>query len=207
MRLILVALGCAVAVALTGCAAGQTTQADTQGASVNGANGDLGEIAIRNALFAHPEQGDVYREGDDVPLLVTISNNTDETVELVAVRTPVAQQVRIEGYTTIPSGYVVSSLNDADNVLYRDVTASPSPSPAASPAPPAPPQIPSRPVGTSIDGGELLIVLTDLTRELRPGLVYPVTFRFREAGEITLPVPLSRPEGTIGEPEAGLEEP
>ena len=80
------------------------------------------------------------------------------------------------GATTIPAGGSVSSVPDADNPL---------PSPSAT--------VPSRPVGDPIDGAELRIVLRDLTADVPPGIPTEVTFGFREAGEVTLRVPVCTP--------------
>lgn len=192
---VVVACACA-AVALAGCAEGEGYGTETQVAAVNGANATIGPIAVRNAVFAYPDQGDVYPPGAKVPLLVTIVNTGDRADTLVRVTTPVAAGVAVEGETTIPAGFMVSSLNDADNDL-RPVTGASSPPSGAD----APPHL-SYPA--SIDGGEVRIVLTSLTRPLRPGLTYPVTLHFRKAGNITLPVPLSLPAGTIGQPGAGV---
>lgn len=165
------------ALALSGCAAGQITQTDAQVAAVNGASGDLGPIALRDAVLAYPDGEDVfgYAAGDEAPLLVTIVNSGNQTDELVSVSTP-AGEVVVDGMTTIPGGFVVSSL---------DAARTRGPSSAADP-----------PLGI----GQLRIVLTDLTGPIRPGLPTFVTFRFRDAGEVTLRVPIDAPAETGPEP-------
>lgn len=211
--LILAAVACAAAVALTGCASGEGYGTETQVAAVNGASGDVGPIAVRNAVFSYPDTGDAYHPGAKVPLMVAIINTGDDGDALVKVTTPVARGVAVAGQTKIAAGHMVTSLNDPDNELAPIVATSPaaSASPSATPTTPSPKPSPKPSAGASelaipdsIDGGELRIVLTNLTQPLRPGLTYPVTFHFRDAGNITLPVPLSHPGGTIGQPGAGI---
>ena len=172
------------ALALSGCAAGQITQTDAQVAAVNGASGDVGPIALRDAVLAYPDGEDVfgYAPGDEAPLLVTIVNSGNQTDELVSVSTP-AGEVVVAGMTTIPGGVVVSSL---------DVARTRGPSSAAAGAADPP-----------LGSGELQIVLTDLTGPIRPGLPTFVTFRFRDAGEVTLRVPIDAPAETRPEPAEG----
>ncbi len=168
------------ALSLSGCAAGQVTQTDAQVAAVNGANGDIGPIALRDVVLAYPGGEDVfgYAAGDEAPLLVTIVNSGTQTDELVAVSTP-AGEVVVDGMTTIPGGFVVSSPDDARTR---------GPSSAAGTA--------DRTLGI----GELRIVLAELTGPIRPGLPTFVTFRFRDAGEVTLRVPIDAPAETRSEP-------
>ncbi|HYZ09496.1 MAG TPA: hypothetical protein VE709_13120 [Pseudonocardiaceae bacterium] len=167
--------------ALSGCAAGQITQTDAQVAAVNGASGDVGPIALRDVVLAYPGGEDVfgYAPGDEAPLLLTIINSGTRTEELVSVSTPAAGEVVVDGMTTIPGGFVVSSIDDART------RGSSSAGDAA-----------DRMLGI----GELRIVLTDLTGPIRPGLPTFVTFRFREAGEVTLRVPIDAPAETLPEP-------
>lgn len=173
-------VGIAAALSLAGCAAGQLTQTDAQVAAVNGASGDIGTIALRDAVLAPPGEGAFgYEAGDEVPLLVTIVNSGSQADELVSVFTPAAGEVALDGMMTIPGDFVVSSL---------DVARTRGPSPAADRSP-----------GT----GELRIVLTDLTGPIRPGLPTFVTFRFRDAGEVTLRVPIETPEEARSEPAEG----
>ncbi|MGH4021044.1 MAG: hypothetical protein ACRDT0_17830 [Pseudonocardiaceae bacterium] len=181
MRLAPAVLGAAVALAVSGCGAGLVAQTSEQLSAVNGASADIGTIALRDAVLAYPGgQGVVgYREGQNAPLLVTIANSGARADELVSVTTPVSPEVTVEGLTTIAGASSVSSILDEDNPLR---TSSPS-------------TAPSRPFGRPGDGGELRIVLTDLRQPIRPGLPTSVTFRFREAGEVSLQVPVNAPAG------------
>lgn len=181
-------LGAAV-LALTACGAGQRTQTDSQVAPVNGAYGDVGDMSLRNALLAYPEDGGSWDEGEDVPLSVTIANESDRADELVDVRSEAAADVEVTGTTVVPAGIALSSTFDERTAAVA----------AGSP--------PSRSPGAPVDSGELSIVLTDLTGPIRPGLPTFVTFTFRDAGEVTLRVPVSNPEGPRAESgEGGAED-
>lgn len=174
-------LGCAAALALSGCASGPSAQTAQQVAAVNGANGETGPIALRDAVLAYPggEGAFGYRPGEDAPLRVTIANSAQTADELIAVTSPAAGGVAVQGRTTVPGGTAVTSAGSG-----TDTT------PTAA--------------GTPSQVRQLRIVLTDLRVPLRPGLNTPVMFRFREAGEVTLPVPIDAPVG-VAPAEAGSD--
>ncbi|MGH3919684.1 MAG: copper chaperone PCu(A)C [Pseudonocardiaceae bacterium] len=167
----LVAACCAAAVALAGCGAGQITQTDSQVAAVPGAYGDVGSIALRNVLIHYPPSPNgTYPVGSNVPVLLTIANLGTSADELISVTSPAASQVLVLGTSTIPPGTNVTS------------TIGPTPAGAQSP----------------LVAGELRIVL-NTTQPLRAGLNTPVTFVFRDAGTVTVPVPMAAPPSAPGE--------
>jgi copper(I)-binding protein len=161
---------CAAVLALVGCSAGQITQTDSQVSAVNGANGNVGStIALRDVLIPYPSSPDgTYRAGSTVPVLLTIINQGTSADQLIGVASPAAGQAVVLGTTQIPPG---------TNVISTAGTA------------PAP----GEPVSPLVVG-ELRIVLTT-TAPLRAGLNIPVTFQFRNAGKLTLPVPMAAPPG------------
>lgn len=165
-------LGCAAALVLSGCGAGPGAQTAEQVDAVNGANQEVGPIALRDVALAYPGDDDVfgYEAGEDAPLGVTIVNTSDVADELVAVTSRTAGDVTVQGQTTIAGGNALASAG---------IDTGPTSSATS---------------GQSQDG-QLRIVLTDLRVPLRPGLNTPVTFRFREAGTVTLPVPIDAPLG------------
>ncbi|MGH3753524.1 MAG: copper chaperone PCu(A)C [Pseudonocardiaceae bacterium] len=168
---------CASALALAGCGAGQITQTDSQVAAVDGAYGDIG----------------------------TTIADIGTTIALRDVRIPSAPSAN----GTYPAGSSVPVLltianqgTSADELI--SVT-----SPAAS-------QVlvvgtTTIPPGTNVTStlgstqptsplvvGQLRIVL-NTTRPLPAGLNTPVTFVFRDAGEVTLPVPMAAPADSVRE--------
>lgn len=159
------ALGAGLALFLTGCGTGQVAQTAEQVAAVNGGDGTVGQIVVRNATFPFPDGEEHYHPaGEDVPLMVTIAN-TGSDDELVSITTPAADEVEIEGSSDLrgQSALRSSSLGSGESSI-------------ANP-------------------GEIRITLRDLKQDVRPGLTVPVTFLFRVAGELTLQVPIGRPEG------------
>lgn len=159
---------CAAALALVGCGAGQITQTDSQVSAVDGASGNVGNaIALRDVLILYPHnQQGTYPAGSAVPVVLTIINQGNSTDELIAVTSPAAGQALVLGTTQIPPGTTVTSTAGAVPVNGE----------------------PTSP----LVGGELRVVLIT-TRPLHAGLNTPVTFQFRNAGKVTLPVPMAAP--------------
>ena len=62
-----------VALGIAGCGSGQVTQTDSVQPAVNGNQGNVGDVALRDVLVAYPESG-AYRAGEDAPLTLTIVN-------------------------------------------------------------------------------------------------------------------------------------
>lgn len=158
----------AAALALVGCAAGQITQTDSQASAVNGTFGDVGNtIALRDALIPYPpNQQGVYPAGSAVPVVLTIINQARGPEQLIAVTSPAASQVSVSGTTQIPPGSMVIGTSGA-----LPVTGQPT---------------------SPLVAGELRIVLTT-SRPLYAGLNTPMSFQFRNAGTVTLLVPMGNP--------------
>lgn len=165
---------CATALALVGCGAGQITQTDSQVAAVDGAFGNAGNtIALRDVLIPYPHgQQGTYPAGSTVPVLLTIVNQAHRADELIAVTSPVASQAVVLGTTQIPPGTTVTSAAGA--------------LPAS-----------GEPISPLV-GGELRVVLFT-TRPLQAGLNTPVTFQFRNAGTVTVTVPMAAPPNAAGQ--------
>lgn len=170
----LIAAACAIALALTGCSAGQITQTDSQMAAVDGAYGDVGDrIALRDVLIPAPSSSaGTYPAGSNVPVLLTIVNQGTSPDELISVTSPAADRVLVLGTRTIPPGTNVTST----------IASAPGTGQPQSP----------------LVVGQLRIVL-NTTQPLRVGLNTPVTFVFRNAGTLTVPVPMAVPPSSAGE--------
>jgi copper(I)-binding protein len=226
-RSALAALTLVGGVALAGCAAGQQAQTAEQRPTVNGANVNLGSLAIRNVTLDYPEEG-VYEEGSDARLQMVVVNEATSGDALIEVRSPVAQRVTITAggaeagptptltapppsespsETAQPSATRENpspSISGGDPV---DPSASGSFTGSASPASPVPTPAPGEPesVDIPIPTNGLVafredgptILLTGLTEQLRPSQVITVTLVFQNAGEIELAVPVGVPEEQI----------
>lgn len=177
-----VAACCATAVVTAGCGAGQLTQTDSQVAAIDGATADVGSIALRDVQLSYPEGMPTgYPAGADVPLQLTIVNQGNTAEVLESVSTPMARQVLLQGASTIPAERSVATPEEART----DVA----PGDAGHGAATAPVDASLSP----LDFGEIRIMLVDLTGPLRPGLNAEITFVFRDAGPVTLPVPMAPP--------------
>ncbi|MFD2398469.1 copper chaperone PCu(A)C [Prauserella oleivorans] len=99
-------LGLGAALLVTGCGAGQITQTDTQVAAINGASGQTGTIAVRNAELAYPEgvQPAAYLRGTDAEVLMSIVNQGGRADQLVSARSDAATNITIRGTRTVPAG-------------------------------------------------------------------------------------------------------
>ncbi|MGH3846073.1 MAG: copper chaperone PCu(A)C [Pseudonocardiaceae bacterium] len=121
-------------------------------------------------LIPYPNnQAGTYPAGSTVPVVRTIINQGDSADELVGVDSPAASQVLVEGTTQIPPGTTITSITGLTSLGGQPT------SPLAS--------------------GELRIVRTT-NQVLHAGVDTPVTFQFRNAGKVTLPVPIATPSDT-----------
>jgi periplasmic copper chaperone A len=155
---------CAAALALAGCSAGQITQTDRQVAAVDGAFGNVGNtIALRNVLIHYPQD-----QQGTYPAGSTV---------------PVLLTIINQGNNTDELLAVTSPA--ASQVLVLGTTQIPAGTTVTSTAGSAGPTSP-------LVVGELRVVLIT-AQPLHAGLNTPVTFQFRNAGNITLPIPMAAP--------------
>jgi copper(I)-binding protein len=155
---------------LVGCGAGQISQTAEQ-ADRGGASGDAGDtIAVPGVRIPYPSDGTGrYPPGSMVPVVATIVNVGERPDELVEVTSPAAARVSVSGGTRIPPGRNVV----ADTGV-----------PTAGPVSP-------------LVAGRMQITLV-ADRVLPAGPNTPVTFRFREAGTVTVAVPMAETPGVAG---------
>lgn len=158
-------VSCLVALVVTGCGAGQNTQTSSQAGVSEGVNGDVGAIALRNVLMPH--------------------SPAQKAGYPPGANVPLLATFVNQG--TNPDELVAVTSPAAGQVSVSGATRLP----------------PGRNVVSTIDqaapvsplvSGYLHIVLST-TQAVRPGLDTPVTFQFRNAGQVTLPVPTVVLEG------------
>lgn len=186
---------------LAACGAGQITQTDTQESAVNGASGQVGAMAVRDAQLAYPSDSQgVYAPGSNATLVVTIVNTglTDDT--LVKITSPAVTSVTIDGSASgtklIPGNFAVASGQDLDDSGASAVASGSNPAPTGAGEPGAPTSSSLQPSGSASPSaapsapGTVSIVLVGIRSEngasLRPGLTIPLTFYFAKAGPLTL---------------------
>ena len=210
-RIVPSVVGIGLAVVLTGCGAGQITQTDTQSSGVNGANANVGQIALRDVQLTAPSDLKAgYPTGSAAVLIATIVNTGLTSDALLKVTTPASVDVLINGSAAgsapLPANFAISSGQDPDDstvtpgTLSAATTSSPaSVAPPSSGAPssssvpsasatPPPPSIPGRVsivlhLIKSVNGGPI-----------RSGMTIPITFYFEHAGQVTINnVPIAAP--------------
>lgn len=120
---VVAALATGLGLAAAGCSAGQVTQTDTQVAVVNGANGQVGDIAVRDAQFLFPVAHGSYEEGDDAPIVVVIANNGTSVDKLLGVTSEFSAPAEITGDTRLePSSAVVGEAEQGDTGSHATTT-------------------------------------------------------------------------------------
>ncbi len=90
------AVAAVIALALSGCAAGQVAQTAMEVAAVDGGNATVGHLGVRNVRFAATDAG-TYPAGADLPIKLWVSNASTASDSLTAVSTPAAATVEISG--------------------------------------------------------------------------------------------------------------
>jgi copper(I)-binding protein len=214
-RSVLAGLVVAGGLALSACASGQIAQTAQMSPTVDGQMAQVGSLAIRNVALDYPAGG-VYERGSDARLRMVVVNGGLAPDALVSVSSPVATDVTISAggsaeatgsATPEPTGSASESASPtATPSDTASGTATPSaspgesgsPSPTSSPTPAPTPenaqiQIPPNSY-VSFRGDGPRIMLTGLTRQLRPGQNLPVTLTFQRAGSVTMTIAVGTPE-------------
>lgn len=186
-RVGVVAFALGAALGMTGCATGQLAQTAQQLPAVNGGMGQTGKVAIRNASLAYPVETDgVYAKGSDVELALTIVSQNTADDKLVKVSAKVASDVVYEGSRTVPGG---GSLVVGAPARVGEGGAQPTESTTSAP---------------DLDGAaHARIVLQDTTVPVRSGQDINVTFTFKQAGSVTVNMPMANPPYDAGARESG----
>lgn len=210
-----VAIGVSALLGVVGCGAGQVAQTAEMEPAVNGNMAEVGNLLLRDVVVAFPEDGEAYKAGDDAPLLLTIANIGTEDDELVGVTSP-AGKVEITGEARIPAQHALQVVLPEENPGASSSSSSKSSESSESSAssessvtsgttqtseepPSGAPSSPSVTVTTTTEAtapdvvGTISLVITGLTGDLPFGKTVPVTFEFRDAGKVTVSLPVGSP--------------
>ncbi|HET7666702.1 MAG TPA: hypothetical protein VFK56_11670 [Mycobacterium sp.] len=162
----LAACGLAVAVALSGCGAGQVSQTATQEPAVNGTNATVGQIALRNIHVRAAQKTDYVQPGSPVELLfVAVNGSPDTNDKLVSVTSDIGT-VSISGDSTVPAnGVLVVGEPDGQ----------------------------TKPLEAA-EKAEAVQAKVALSKPITNGLTYQFTFTFEKAGKTSAQVPISAGE-------------
>jgi copper(I)-binding protein len=155
------------ALVLSACSAGQVTQTSDQVAAVNGNFADVGDISLRNVHIAYPNSAEYTNSqgGKAALAFVAINDSPDTADKLTAISTDAGK-------------VVVTPALPAEVQPQRDLVA--------------------EATGTAVTETELdtvestplLVEVTELKKDLTPGLTIGVTFDFEVNGAVTLQVPV-----------------
>jgi copper(I)-binding protein len=162
----LAACGLAVAVALSGCGAGQVSQMTTQEPAVNGTSGNVGTVALRNVHLRAVQATDYVQPGRDVELIFTAANNSPDVKDKLVSITSDIGRVTLSGDTTVPAnGVLVVGQPDGQTAALESAEAT--------------------------EGAKSAVALS---KPITNGLTYNFTFKFEKSGEKTMAVPISAGE-------------
>jgi hypothetical protein len=169
----LAACGLAVALALTGCGAGQISQTATQEPAVNGTSANIGDIALRNIHLRAIQSTDYIQPGRTVELILVAANNSPDVDDKLVSITSDFGTVTLTGDTTVPaSGVLVVGAPDGQTTPLE-----------------------------SVEAAEAVEASVMLTKPITNGITYNFTFDFERAGQGTVPVPISAGESPRREEE------
>jgi copper(I)-binding protein len=202
---VLAALVVAGGLALSACGSGQVAQTAQTKPAVDGSMAQVGALAIRDAALDYPVSG-VYERGSDARLRMVVVNSGIAPDSLVSVSSPVATDTTIsEGGSAEATGSATpepseSASESASPSATPSDTASGTATPSATPSPTPSPtpenaqiQIPANNYVSFREDGPR-IMLTGLTKQLRPGQNLVVTLTFQRAGSVTMTIAVGTPE-------------
>jgi hypothetical protein len=157
-------LAAGAALLLSACSAGQVTQTSTKLPSVQGANGEIGDVVVRNVSVPFPDNSRSWPKGGSAPLVVSIANTGNSADKLVEVRaelrddkgelqkaagfvqvTPGAGTAPSAPATGAPATPGATATPQATGTPSNPATPSPAGSPAATPGTPESPGTPATP--------------------------------------------------------------
>ncbi|WIV60252.1 hypothetical protein [Amycolatopsis nalaikhensis] len=201
-------LALGAALVLAGCGAGQITQTDTQQPAVNGTYAQVKTIVLRDAAVQYPTSGAGYAAGATPALTLTIVNQGAQDDTLVSVTTEDGAQATVGGSKDVVAGHslvigpddAVESTNEveptssgAPTSSSQAPTSSTGTSSATSSSSAEAPSSSVTPTAAPATVGKATVTLPALKQPLWPGQVIKVTFVFKNAGPVTVELPVAAP--------------
>ncbi|WP_084523259.1 hypothetical protein [Nocardia inohanensis] len=201
------ALAAGAVLALSGCGAGQISQTASQVAAVNGNAANVGNVSLRDVRFLLPktEEYNNAKGGKAVLAFSAINMSEYKTDELVSITTDlgpakIGSKVEIKPQATVvadKSEATAAKKDEHGAEAGHDSHGATTTAPAA----------PAAEKTADPEAKPVLIEVTGLTKDVTPGLTYPVTFNFKDAGTVVVNVPVDagpdhpRPEPASAEGE------
>jgi hypothetical protein len=162
------AVSCLLAApALAGCGAGQIAQTSIQEPSVNGAAGQIGQLALRNVYLRAQQTSDFLRPGQSVDLVFVATNQSPDVEDRLSRVTSDVGTVTLTGDARLPaSGALIVGNRAGPDIKAVD----------------------------AVEAADAAKATVALTKPISNGLTYPFTFDFERAGSVRLDVPISADE-------------
>ncbi|MFI7671824.1 hypothetical protein [Nocardia sp. NPDC049526] len=194
------ALAAGAALVLSGCSAGQVAQTATQVAAVNGNHADIDRISLRNVHIVFPATGTDYtntKGGKAIIALSVVNNGETVADELTSITTDLGTvkltpPAGASAFQIAPQQTVVAATAPTTGTAAKSDEHGATPSGSAAPSTSAAPDSHGAGDKTTVDPEKKpgLIEITGLTKDIIPGLTYPVTFNFKQNGTVTVQVPV-----------------
>lgn len=156
-----------VAPALAGCGAGQIAQTSIQEPSVNGAAGQIGQLALRDVYLRAEQTNDFLRPGRSVDLVFVITNQSPAVADKLSRVTSDIGTVTLTGDARLPAnGSLIVGNRAGPDIKAVD----------------------------AVEAADAAKATVALTKPISNGLIYPFTFDFERAGSVRLDVPIAAGE-------------
>lgn len=169
-KLAVAAAAVITAAALAGCGTGQIAQTTDQASAVNGTEGVIGHVMLRDVRIQAAQTGAFIEPGQTVDLVFVASNqSTDTDDELTGISTNIGK-VSLTGGKQLSAGGVL-------------IVGTPAGEDLVSPA--------VLKELRKIEHSDTATATVTLDKPITNGLTYNFTFNFKEAGPIGLAVPIA----------------
>jgi hypothetical protein len=167
--------------ALTACSAGQVNQTSSQERDKVGAQGEIGNILLREVQLAYPSSGS-YVPGQDAELQAAIVNSGEAADTLISITGADFTSYRITGSPTGTVAPTPTNNTGQSNGLGTPVTAGRT--------------TVTFPADNSVVLGSTgpTVTLVGLDRALSPADTVPLTFTFQSAGSVTVDALVATPQ-------------
>jgi hypothetical protein len=167
------------AAVLAGCSTGQVSQTANQASAVNGAEGTVGHVALRDVRIQAEERGDFLQPGQTVDLLFVASNQSSVTDDALTSISSDIGEVSLTGSRQLPAGGML-------------IVGTPAGQEAA--------PLPALQKLRDVEDTHVAAATVMLDKPITSGLNYDFTFDFKEAGRVSLVVPIAA--GVLTQPAA-----
>jgi hypothetical protein len=158
------------AAVLAGCSTGQVSQTANQASAVNGSEGTVGHVAVRDVRILAEQHGDFLEPGQTVDLVFVASNQSSVTDDALTGISSDIGEVSLTGSKQLP----------ANGML---IVGTPTGQEAA--------PLPALQKLRDVEDTHVAAATVMLNKPITNGLNYDFTFDFKEAGQISLIVPIS----------------